>query len=359
MIAYAVLETPDLKDAVQTLWIVQRMPELVDYIALADACGTVAEWAEARDMKETAVQYAELAARLQPDSASRAFTAGRLSRRMAETQRAGVWYWRSARLARRANNNIDRANAHLGLGNLEHDLGHYSTAERHYWKAARAALRNGRKSLAAAAFHNLLGVTYETGRPAEALEHLRRATEFYGQDHPRFPPFVYDAGFYLLREGFFSSALLVFQKVLPWVETERVGILARSAYARAAAAVKDHIRFHRMSNVVLSMVAVDDEGSANALYQLAEGARSFLDWERAKALATRALELAKRSDASTIPFAESLLRAIDTKAPGDLDRVPEEGDPVDWITQEIMRKLDHRTTPPGSRAVPPEHYPTD
>jgi tetratricopeptide (TPR) repeat protein len=359
VLSLAVVEAPELKEALQALWVVQRMPELADAQELADACDTVVAWAEAHGLNETAIQYAELASRLQPESASRAFVAGRLLRRRGEVQRAGAWYWRSARLARRANSNIDRANAHLGLGNLELDLGNYATAERHFWKAAKAALRNGRKSLAAAAYHNLIGVAYEAGRYAEALEHLQNAADFYKPDHPRFPVLAYDAGFILLRAGYFSCALLVFEKLLPWFEGDRFSIVVRAAYARAAAAVRDHIRYHRMSNVVLSMVAVDDERSANAMYQLAEGARSFLDWDRGRALSMRALELARRTDPATVPFVESLLQAIEAKLPGDVDRVPDEGDPVDRVTQEVLRKLEHRTTPPGSRAAPPERYPTD
>lgn len=359
VLALALHDAPELEASVRTLFTPSSMPEVADQEELATACGAIVEWAEGNGLKETALQYAELGARLQPESAPRAFTAGRLARRLGDAQRAATWYWRSIRLARRANNNIDRANGHLGLGNLEHGSGRYSAAEAHFWKAARAALRNGRKSLAAAAFHNLVGVAYETGQKAVALDHLRKAAEFYTADHPRFPAFAYDAGFFLLREGYFSSALLVFEKVLPWVDGDpQIDILTRSAYARAAAAVRDHIRYQRTTNIVLSMIATDVEGAANALYHLAEGARCFMDWDRAYTLGSRALELARGTDAPTAEFAESLLQAIHERAPGDVDRVPPDGDPVDRTTQEIMRKLTRRNVP-NARPVPPERYPTD
>ena len=361
LIASAVTEGPELASAIRTIRTVREQPRQADADAVADASSVIVVWAEARDRKETALLFAELAALLQPASAARAFTAGRLSRRLGESQRAGIWYWRSARLARRANSNIDRANARLGLANLAHDLGKYPAAEAHLWKALRAALRNGRKSLAAAAYHNLIAVAYDTGRPTEALQFLKTAADYYQPDHPRFPVLAYDAGFYLLRERYFSSALLVFEKVLPWVEGQRVSILVLSACARAAAAVRDHIRFQRMSTAVLKLTAMDDEDSANALYQVAEGARSFLDWERAHELAVQALELARRrEDAATISSAEALVAEIASRTPGDIDQVPPEGHPVDEITQMILKKLARRSAPPaGGGAVPPEQYPTD
>jgi tetratricopeptide (TPR) repeat protein len=272
-----------------------------------------------------------------------------------------MWYRRALRLGRLADNQIDIANARLGLGNLESDLGHMGRAEAHFWKAARAALRNGRRSLAAAAFHNLIGVTYDTGRKTDALEHLQKAARCYDPEHPRFPAFAYDAGFFLMREGYFSSALLLFETVLPRVEGQRVGVLVRSALARSAAAVRDNIRYTRQSTAVLAMTAVDDEDSANALYQLAEGARSFQDWERAQALAHRALALAtQRSDSRIARYAEGLIDEIRRRVPGDIDRVPPEDDPIDSVTQDVLRKLKKKGAPPAEGgAVTPERYPTE
>jgi tetratricopeptide (TPR) repeat protein len=362
-LAYAMAEHPELSEALRVLWSVHKLPELADRIAIAGACSHIAGWAEAAGMKITAIQFAELAARLMLDSSVHSFTAARLCRRQGEQQRSAIWYRRALRLGRLADNQIDIANARLGMGNLESDLGNMAKAEGHFWKAARAALRNGRRSLAAAAFHNLIGVTYDSGRKADALEHLQKAARCYDPEHPRFPAFAYDAGFFLMREGYFSSALLLFETVLPRLEGDRVSILVRSALARSAAAVRDNIRYTRQSTAVLAMAAVDDEDSANALYQIAEGARSFQDWERARALAQRALSLAiKRSDSRIARYAEALIGAIERREPGDVDRVPPEDDPIDSVTQDVLRKLKKKgaqVQEPGAPPVPPERYPTE
>lgn len=361
-LAHAVAEHPGLSEALRILWSVHKHPELVDRINIASACSHVTRCAEAAGKKSTAIQFAELAARLMLDSSEHSFTAARLCRRQNEHQRAAIWYRRALRLGRLADNQIDIANARLGLGNLESGLGNMVKAEEHFWKAARAALRNGRLSLAAAAFHNLIGVAYDSGRKADALEHLQKAARCYDPEHPRFPAFAYDAGFFLLREGYFSSALLLFETVLPRVEGDRVSILVRSALARSAAAVRDNIRYTRQSTAVLAMAAVDDEDSANALYQIAEGARSFQDWERAKALAERALAAAiRRNDSRTTRYAEALIGAIEQREPGDVDRVPPEDDPVESVTRAVLRKLKKKgaQVQDGAPPVPPERYPTE
>lgn len=361
-LAFAVAERPELAEALRVLWTVHKLPELADAVTVAEAGSHIAGWAEAAGLKVTAIQFAELAARLRLDSSVHSFTAARLCRRHGEHQRAAIWYRRALRLGRLADNQIDIANARLGMGNLESDLGNIAKAEAHFWKAARAALRNGRRSLAAAAFHNLIGVAYDAGRKADALEHLQKAARCYDPEHPRFPAFAYDAGFFLMREGYFSSALLLFETVLPRVEGQRVSILVRSALARSAAAVRDNIRYTRQSNAVLAMAAVDDEDSANALYQLAEGARSFQDWERAQALAERALSIAgKRRDNRIARYAQTLLGAIERREPGDVDQVPPEDDPIDSVTQDVLRKLKKKGAPPaaGGGAIPPERYPTE
>lgn len=358
----AAQDAPAVADAVQNLWTVYQPAETVDAKSISNACYQIARWAEDQNLLGTAAHFAEVAARLQPASAPRAYTAGRLSRRNAQMHRAAIWYNRSRRLARLNGSNIDRANAHLGLGNVELELGRLAEAEKHFVKAGRAAMRNGRKSLAGAAHHALVPPLYEEGKVDAALENLRLASEYYRADHPLFPRLAYDAGFLMLRESYFSSALIMFEAVLPWLQgIHPIEILARSALARCAAAVRDHIRYHRMSEAVLLLVDSNQETAGYALYQLGEGARSFLNWAGAERLARQALESATiRNQYLTIEAANRLLAAIVAREPGDVDRVPSVNDPVELVTHAVLRKLKKRPAPtPGGGAVPPEDYPTD
>ncbi|MET0398392.1 MAG: tetratricopeptide repeat protein [Longimicrobiaceae bacterium] len=364
-LAYATLAAPELREPLRVLLTVSVTPELADAGAVAEACARVVEWAEGQNMKETAVQFAEAAARIEPEVSRRAYTPGRLCRRLGAHHRSAMWYWRAARLARRAHklgvrgSEIDFANAHLGLGTLEHGLGRYEQAEHHFLKAAHAALKMGRKSLAAGAHHNLIGVTYEQGRVNEALQHAELAARLYPVGHPFFPRLAHDIGFLWLKQDYFSSALLLFEKVLPWVERQRERILALASLARSAAAVKDHIRFERAATEVLAMAAADNELAASSLYHVAEGERSFWKWDRAELLAQRALRLAEeRQNETVVRLARSLLEAVAIHRTGDVDLVPPEQSITDRITTMVLEKLQKQPAPElSSGAVRPEQYP--
>lgn len=365
--AYATLDAPEIRGPLQVLRTVTVVPDLADEAALAEACAAIAAWAERQGMGETSLQFAEAAARLESEVSSRSYTAGRLCRRMGDHARSAIWYRRAARLARRAHqagikgSEIDFANAHLGLGNLELDLGHFEQAERHYWKAIRAALRSGRKSLAAAGHHNLLALMIAARRIPKAQEHAREAALLYTAGHPRFHGLAHDVAFLWLWQGHFSSALPILEKVLPWFAggQDRIAVLA--SIARCAAAVRDHIRYQRTASNVLAMAAADAELADSSLYHLAEGARSFWDWERAEKLALRARELARqRGNTPVIELTDALLAAVAEHQPGDVDIVPEEGGSVDVTREMILAKLQKLPAPePSSGAVPPERYPTE
>ncbi len=366
-LAYATLAAPELREPLRVLLTVSVTPELADAGAVAEACARVVEWAEGQGMKETAVQFAEAAARIEPEVSRRAYTPGRLCRRLGAHHRSAMWYWRAARLARRAHklgvkgSEIDFAKAHLGLGNLEHGLGHYKQAEHHLFKAAHAALKMGRKSLAASAYHSLIGVTYEQGHIDVALQHTEQAARLYPACHPRLPLLAHDIGFFWLRQNYFSSALLLFEKILPWVEGQHERILVLASLARSAAAVKDHIKFEHAAAEVLAIAAADNELAATSLYHIAEGERSFWRWDKAERLATRALGLARERD--NLPLASvtaSLLDSVRAQKLGDVDTVPPRGSKIETVTALVLRKLQKQPAPelaPG--AVPPERYPTE
>lgn len=366
-LAYATLAAPELREPLQVLLTVSVTPELADAGAVAEACGRVVEWAEARDMKETALQFAEAAARIEPEVSRRAYTPGRLCRRLGAHHRSAVWYWRAARLARRAQklgvkgSEIDFANAHLGLGNLELDLGHFERAQQHYWKAVQASLRVGRKSLAGSAHHNLLHVMIATERFAEAREHAQAAAKFYPAGHPRLPILAHDIALLWLWQGYFSSALPILKLVLPLIKGQRERILVLASLARCAAAIKDHICYERAAAEVVAMAAGNSEMADSSLYHIAEGARSFWEWDKAEILATRALSLAhERGNSPVAALAGSLLDAVGAHKLGDVDVIPVVGSTIDTATELVIRKLQKQPAPdvyPG--AVPPERYPME
>lgn len=367
VLAYATLTAPELREPLQALLTVSAVPGLADESAVAEAGARVVEWAEGQSMKETAVQFAEAAARIDASASRRAYTAGRLCRRLGDYPRAAIWFRRAIRLARRTQaagikfSEVDFANAHRGYGFLLIDMGCLKEAEPHLWKAAHAASRAGRKSLAGSAHHDLLLVMVGLERWSEALDHAKQAVALYKDGHPRFPILAHDVAFMWSSLGYFSSALPIYEKVLPFVEYQRERILVLASLARSAAAVRDHIRYVRAANAVLQMAATDTEMVASSMYHLAQGARSFQQWERAEELAGRALHVAqKRNDLDIIRLSERLLVELQNRVAGDLDIVPEQGDIVDATRELILHKLQKQPAPAlSSGAVPPERYPLD
>jgi tetratricopeptide (TPR) repeat protein len=360
-LAHAAAEAPELAEPLRELALLVATPARAEAARVAEACERVLVWAEMRGMRETALQFAEAAARVDLDTSLRSKLAGRLCRRVHDHPRATLWYRRAARLARRAENEAEFSFAQMGLGGVAHDQGKLYEAELYFWKAVRAALRQGRTSVAGAAHHDLLAVLIDAQRYPEAIEHAARAIDLYPSKHPRLPNLAYDIGFLWMRLGYFSSAIYLFEKVLPWFEARPLRILVLAATARSVAAVHDRIRFERATAEVLRMVGAGSDRATASLYHLAEGTRYFEQWDRAQMLALRALDEAHRSGNQTVvTLVNGLIAELPSRTQGPEDLVPEEGSLVDRITTKLLKKLAKQPAPGSSEAALfPEHFPTD
>lgn len=350
---------PELVDAFAVLRAASAAPELARAPDLAAAAASVWEWAEKQGHVETALQFAELAARLDPDSSARSGTAGRLCRRRGGLYaRATGWFQRASRLARLRHDEIAFATARLGWGMLEFNQGNYLHAEAHFLKAFRGAMRVGRRSTAGLASHNLFILAMSSGRYEHATRRAFEAVRLYAVHHPRFPVLAHDVALGLTLQGYYSSALPILVKTLPLVEELREKILVLATTARAAAAVRDRVRFERTAAEVLRMADASEEMSESSILHLAEGTRSFEQWERAAVLARRALELAGKTGNKYVSnAAQELLASIERREHGDADVVPEEGGDVDALAELLLSRLRKHTAPPDGRAVPVEKFP--
>lgn len=329
--------------------------------AVSQACGALVQWTETQGWKDAALQFAEAAAWAEPTSALRCYIAGRLCRRHGDFERADRWFRCSQVLARHGDREIEYAYARLGRGAVLTDQGRFFEAERHFWKAIRASLRVGKKSLAGTGFHDLLLVAVHLERWEAALNFAKLAVEHYKVGHPRFPLLAHDVAFMWCRHGFYSSALPVFEEVLPYAVHQRERILVLASIARSAAVVRDRLRFERAAQGVLQMAEGDAEMTASSLYHVGEGARCFMEWERAEELARRALAVAQlRRNATVVRLAGELLEAVARREEAERDRIPEEGGIVDAVRLLILSKLRKQPAPsPTPRVVNLENYPTD
>jgi tetratricopeptide (TPR) repeat protein len=323
---------------------------------LANASAVIWEWAEKREFRQTALAFAELAARFEPYSSERASTAGRLCRPVREFVRGTRWYRGAARLARLAGRDREFAIAHLGWGNLEGELGNLGAAEFHATKAFRAALRVGRHSLAASAYHDLMTVKIHTHRLEEAWQHARDALALYRTDHPRFPALLHDIAYLWSMMGLFSSALVIYVRVLAMMSRRRERITVQANIARAAAAAHDRVYYVRAKTEVIQ--AVESEGAdfvpVSALYHLARACQTYEEWNLAERLASLVVE---RSSGRWLARAQALEASLAAREAGDVDALPAEGSEVDQVREALLRRLSKHGAEGDDEAMPPERYP--
>jgi tetratricopeptide (TPR) repeat protein len=349
--AYAVSQAAETADAVRDRFraAAASVPELGDELAVlgrlaggyeeprvsSDALMRVGDWAAAQGYSEPAIQCAEAAAALVPGSARRALAAGRMNRLFGEVARAELFYERAIALARRTRNWRVYVRAHLGKGQVKKTLGDPEAARAHYYTAARAARSmSGEKWLAAQTQHDLHALAAEAGAIDEALDHARRALQWYPLHHPRLPALVHDIAFTLVRLHVLPPALQLLEAVMLTPVPPQDQVIGWSTLARAAGGAGDVAAYVRAAEHVLRGVALFDHQAAAAFDNLAWGACSLALWDDAKQYAARSLEIASRG-AQT----ESLENACRALAFANARQIPATAQPTNEQLVEQLLQL--------------------
>jgi tetratricopeptide (TPR) repeat protein len=271
-----------------------RYPEYVSGADLCAACLAVSEWAEREHMAETALHFAEAAALADPMSARAAALAGSACTAQAADQRAELWLTRAIRTARRTGDWEWHARAYLRLGMLFYELGDVRRARRAHNRARSSARWSGYYTYAATAHHNLLLIECSAGTYEAGERHALRALELYSAQHARLPHLAHDVGCLLALHGAYTDALAVLDAALPFFTRpwERVAMMGTVALAAAGTGHRER-HAGAVADLLLLGPAAETH-AAGALSLAAEGAAMLGDRERARGLATRALELAER-----------------------------------------------------------------
>lgn len=262
----------------------------------ADALLRISDWALERGATEPAIQCAEAAAALVPESGRLALAAGRVNRIRSESDRAAMYYERALTLARARRKWRTYVRAHLGLGHIKKDHGDMVAARAHYSTAARAARSlSGEKWLAAQTKHDLLALAAENGDFEEALWHARQALDWYPRHHARFPALAHDIGFMLVRMHLAEPAVPLLKAVMHLPVPPQDQVIGWSTVARAAGETGDAAAYHTASEKALRLVGLWDLHAAAAFDNLARGACSLALWREAEQYAARSLEIARRT----------------------------------------------------------------
>lgn len=312
--ALGVVDAPDpLRSALSALSTVLSEPADAEVDALAEACRSVAGWAEEAGLLGIALAYTQSLALLHETDPRVAYEVGVLARRRAEHARAETWFRRAVMLARQVGDWTSYSLAFVGLGNLYLQRGNYPIARKLHIRAKRAAHRHSLHAIEGMALHDLFVMASASGEVESAEELATDALAAYGPGHPRLPVLAHDVAYHWLERGYFGPALSVFAAVLPHIErpAERIGVLADTA--RAAAAIGASQIFDDAVREVLSLAERPDtsETAAQAMLDIAHGAATLKDWPRAESAARRAIEIATaRNEARTRLAAESVLESV-------------------------------------------------
>lgn len=296
-----------------------RSPLAVDPQHIGAAAAQVVEWALAREHTQTAIEYAEAAALVDPRNAKHAVVAGRLTRVANEFDRAEVWFKRGIGLAREQGNVVEQFWGHVGYGILCKEVGRVEGARKSLHRASRLAWKDGPPSLAASAQHDICTLLMVRGRLAEAADRARSALLWYPKSHPRLPFFAADVALMLVLGRRYGGAARLLRSVLRVVEQPSarsvILALAARAFAGAGQAEEAAVLRKRSSKVLSKHRALE----VMARWHLAGALRLGGQWEEAQAEAELALsKAAEQNDREMVRLLGIELRLIARRqiAPG-------------------------------------------
>jgi tetratricopeptide (TPR) repeat protein len=306
----------ELGAALDELRTVAAAPLSVDRGAVAEGCRQVVEWALAHEHTQTAIEFAEAAARVDPENPAMANLAGRVTRNANEFARAEIWFNRGIGYAREQANRIELTRGHLGKGILCRELGRVRCAMHHFNIGSRKARKQGIEWLAAEVQHDVMLLLTVRGRYREAEKHAGLALRWYGKRHARFPLFAADVALLMVLERNYPLAARISKGALRHVTNPGARSVILSLHARALAGAGMVEELDRLRRRVLRLLQDYHEKEPVALWHLAAAERLASRWDAAAATAERALELATRSgDREAAALIERVLTAARARKP--------------------------------------------
>ncbi len=314
---------------------------------VADACHALAEWAGAQNATATALAFTQAAALADPTAAEMAYRVGQIARRRGDMARAETWFRHAIMVGRQNGDWSSYSLAYIALGNMLLGRGNYPGAHRMHVKALRAARRKGLPRIQGMALHDLFVIATETNRVSQAEEYARQAMRAYGAEHPSVPMLAHDVAYFWMNQGHFARAVGVFQALTPHFERDAVRHILNLAHqARAAGGAGDRNLFRRMWTETWRLAREPEaaERAADVYLELAQGASSLGEWDRAEQAAERALETAReRGDNVTLVRVEWVLDEVRAGRQAEKNRnaaeQPEIARTADHLAEEFIHSL--------------------
>jgi tetratricopeptide (TPR) repeat protein len=328
----------ELAGAFDTFRRVFEAPLAVDGREVAAACEQVVIWAQEQELRETAIEWAEVAAIVDPANARYANLAGRVTRNADEYDRAEVWFKIGLGSARENEDTIELIRAHLGYGTLCKLLGRVRCARNHLNAGANMAWRDGPPSLAAEAQHDLCAMLTVRGHLSEALERAQRALLWYPKTHHRIPFFAADVGLMLVLGRRFTAAARVLRNSLRHVQQPSARGVIMALTARAFAGAGEPEESAVLRRRVFKLLEKHTSLEPVTRWHLADAQRLAGNWDAAQAEAAATLAVAiDHNDREIERLTRYCLRLIDT-------RRTEPAKAANGHLREFLRNLNERVS---------------
>jgi tetratricopeptide (TPR) repeat protein len=304
----------EVKSTLKALLAVVRNPADADPVAIADHCSSVAVWFESRGNLRCAVDFAVAAFFADSARAALAVRVARLTRMLAEYPRSTSWFDYSLYLARRLEDWQAYSEALLGLANLWFQVGNFPRARYYNRRCLRLVRRTPRlRHMGGAAYHNLFVLEMEAGNVELAETLAQKAFEFYGGESPCLVRLARDLSHRWTVLGYFARALPLALEALNHFSRPVDRAQVWAGVGRAAGGAGE---FSIFEDAWIETWALVRQGlahpfAADVLMDLAHGAASLRDLQRASHAATTALGIAReRKEGHTILAAEALLDSL-------------------------------------------------
>jgi tetratricopeptide (TPR) repeat protein len=302
---------PELSGALDTFAALKADPVAADPVRLGVASAQVVDWALTRDFRQTAIEWAEVAAPVDPESPGLANLAGRLTRNANEYDRAELWFRRGLGFAREQHDTIELIRAHLGYGRLCTELGRIKGARTHLNRGSRLAWKEGPPSLAAEAQHDLCAFLISRGYLTEAEDRARRALRWYPKNHPRLPFFAADVALLFVLERNFLAAARILKVVVKLVDRPAPRAVILALFARALSGAGFDFEAESLRRRSLRLLEKNPLVEPLTRWHLADAERLGGRWDIAEQDARRAIEASEElNDRETEIHARRLLAAI-------------------------------------------------
>jgi tetratricopeptide (TPR) repeat protein len=338
----------EIVDSLVTIGRMLGAPDGTQGDTVAEACRTISGWAEDEGYDATALAFTQAAALASPRSARLALAVGKLARGRGELPRAETWYRHAIMIARQIGDWETYGRAYLALGNMARERGNFPLSHRMHIKALRSGKRKGLSPIVGRASHDLFVIATETGRNDQAEHFARQAFRAYGPQHENLPALAHDIAYYWMDQGYFARALPVFEALMPLLPEMVNQLRVRSHIIRAAGGANDRELFRKTWNEAMKLTREPEvlPVLANSLLEMARGATSMGEWDRAEQVAERAVAVAtERNEPAVILRAESVLDSIRrgrTVERAIAARAGRSTDQADALAHEMVRSLETR-----------------